>query len=553
MFLNRDRIIIIRESYVGRYKMKKIIGIFVFVMFNIFVLVSMNVIPIFHAKNICFIDGFDVGIDPPDFDVGIVQPYPINGGDVVSTEELRLNLKAYFEIGDKPSQADFQVLIDSFDGFNWKEVDSEIKGPYDFDPEAWVESFFDVYFDVEGEYRATFSILTPITHEPWIDDNPENDAYQAVFSVRQNAGNDIFVDDDASPGGDGSPTAPFSKINDALYQAKQGDCIRVAEGIYEENLQIGTPSLTIKCDFDNPGLIRKIDGGGTGNVITISADWVTITGFIITNSGSNEEDAAIDIKSNNNMINWNIIEENGATGIYLHDNSQSNYIHHNVIRNNEGAGLFIWEQSSNNRIFHNDFIQNGWYNVKDKEGGNFWYHDYPYGGNFWDDYQGNDTNDDGIGETSYDIMGDYDQMGIDLYPWINPHGWNNPPKTPKISGTTSGKTGETYTYNLTIGDEHFEPGSEPFEEHVYCRMNWGDNTEDYFGPVHLPNINDIIVSASHQWNADGSYLIKAKLIDAYGLESDWGYLEVSMPKSNKIFHPWFFKLIQRFQILESLL
>jgi parallel beta-helix repeat protein len=321
------------------------------------------------------------------------------------------------------------------------------------------------------------------------------------------------------------------------------------------SLMIETPSLTITCDCDNPGLMRTIDGGGTGNVITISADWVTINGFTITNSGSNEEDAAIDITSNYNMINWNTIEGNGATGIYLHDSAQSNYIHHNIIRNNDGAGLFIWEQSTDNRIFHNDFIQNEWYHVKDKEGGNIWYHDYPYGGNCWDDYSGDDTNGDGIGEGSYDIMGDHDSMGVDLYPWIKPHGWNNPPKTPVISGITSGKTGKTYTYNLTIGDEHFEPGSEPFEEHVYCRVDWGDGTEEYFGPVHLSNLNDIVVSVRHQWDVDGSYLIKAKLIDAYGLESDWGTLEVSMPKTH-IHNPileLIMKMLERFPFFEKIL
>lgn len=495
--------------------------------FSILILVSMIAIPSFYAENNCFQNDFDVGIAPP---------YPINGGDAVSTGDLNASLKLVFEAGDKPSQADFERLIEKLDGFNWSENDSEIKGPYDIDPDSWVESFFDVCFEAEGEYRATFTLLDPITHEPWVDDNPENDAYQVVFSVRQNAGNNLFVDDDASPGGDGSSAAPFSTITDALDHATQGDCILVADGIYQENLQIETPSLTIKCDCDNPGLMAKIDGGGTGNAITISADWVTITGFTITNSGSNEEDAAIDITSNHNIISWNTIENNGATGIYLHDGAQSNYIHHNIIRNNDGAGIFIWEQSTDNRIYHNDFIANEWYNVKDKEGGNIWHHDYPYGGNYWDDYSGDDTNGDGIGEGSYDIMGDYDLMGVDLYPWVNPHGWNNPPKTPIISGITSGKTGKTYTYNLTIGDEHFGPGSDPFEGQVCCRVDWGDDTEEYFGPVHLSNLNDIVIPVSHQWDADGSYLIKAKLIDAYGMESDWGQLSVKMPKEKSVPH-----------------
>jgi parallel beta-helix repeat protein len=511
---------------------------------SIFVLVSMSLVPIFHAENKCFDN---------DVDVGIGQPCSINGGDVFSTGENSFSVTV-FNHGDAPSNADFEHSFEKLEGFNWSEVDSGTNGPYELDPEAWVESFFDVCMDVEGEYRATFTLLNPITHEPWIDDNPENDVYQVVFSVRQNAENDIFVDDDANSGGDGSASAPFSSITEALTKAIPGDCIRVAEGFYQGNLQIETPSLTITCDCDNPGLTSTIDGGGTRSVITLSADWVTITGFVITNSGNNEEDAAIDITSNHNMISWNTVEDNGGTGIYLHNSAQSNYIHHNIIRNNDGAGIFIWEQSISNRIYHNDFIANEWYHVKDKEGGNIWNYDSIYGGNYWDDYPGDDTNSDGIGEVGYDILGDYGSMGVDLYPWVNPHGWNNPPKTPMISGKTSGKTGESYTYNLTIGDEHFEPGSEPFEEHVYCRVDWGDDTEEYYGPVHLSNLNDVLVSVSHQWDMDGSYIIRTKIIDAYGLESDWGTLQVSMPKEKSfrchlndwLFnHPFLDFLIQR--------
>ena len=39
------------------------------------------------------------------------------------------------------------------------------KNPYDLDPDVWIESFFDVYFDFEGEYRATFSLDTPLNGE----------------------------------------------------------------------------------------------------------------------------------------------------------------------------------------------------------------------------------------------------------------------------------------------------------------------------------------------------------------------------------------------------
>ena len=66
----------------------------------------------------------------------------------------------------------------------WEEVDSGTKGPYDIDPEAWVESFFDVYYEMEGEYRATFDLDITYQGEPVPEDNdPGNDMHQAVFNV----------------------------------------------------------------------------------------------------------------------------------------------------------------------------------------------------------------------------------------------------------------------------------------------------------------------------------------------------------------------------------
>jgi hypothetical protein len=118
---------------------KKINRIIVFVILIILVLVSISVIPRFHAKNTYFDDSIGVGIDPPDFDVGIIQPYPINGGDVIPTGEYEAALKVRFEVGDKPSQEDFRVLIESFEGLEWREVYSEIKGPYDLDPDACMD------------------------------------------------------------------------------------------------------------------------------------------------------------------------------------------------------------------------------------------------------------------------------------------------------------------------------------------------------------------------------------------------------------------------------
>ncbi len=88
---------------------------------------------------------------------------------------------------------------------------------------------------------------------------------------------------------------------------------------------------------------------------------------------------------------------------------------------------------------------------------------------------------------------------------------NNPPNKPeKPTGTTEGKTGFTYTYITLTTD--------PEENNVYYKFNWGDNTESEWKGPYQSN-EDITVS--HSWKNTGIYYIKVKAKDTYDLESSW--------------------------------
>ena len=114
---------------------------------------------------------------------------------------------------------------------------------------------------------------------------------------------------------------------------------------------------------------------------------------------------------------------------------------------------------------------------------------------------------------------------------------NNPPNPPIIIGPKRAKVGVEYDYNFSLSD--------PNEDKMYLRVDWGSGTPSkWYG---LYN-SDIIVKLNHSWNKKGTYIIKAQAKDIFDAESDWGTLEVTMPK-NKLFtfnFPFLNWLFERF-------
>lgn len=76
--------------------------------------------------------------------------------------------------------------------------------------------------------------------------------------------------------------ADFTKIQDAINAASDGDTIFVYSGTYHENIVVNKDDLTLVGE-DKEATI--IDGQGTGNVVYLTADNITISSFSIQNSG----------------------------------------------------------------------------------------------------------------------------------------------------------------------------------------------------------------------------------------------------------------------------
>ena len=101
------------------------------------------------------------------------------------------------------------------------------------------------------------------------------------------------------------------------------------------------------------------------------------------------------------MILGNTASNNKDHGIYLEVWNNNNTFSGNTISNNSN-GIWLSSDSNTNKIFLNHFIANE-INAGDYGINNTW--DNGFSGNYWDDYSGNDTNNDGIGDTPYIVPG----------------------------------------------------------------------------------------------------------------------------------------------------
>lgn len=113
------------------------------------------------------------------------------------------------------------------------------------------------------------------------------------------------------------------------------------------------------------------------------------------------------------------------------------------------------------------------------------------------------------------------------------------PATPSIDGPTKGKKGVSYDYSFVSVDAE--------DDDVFYFVDWGDGTNSsWVGPFDSGEEQIL----SHTFTKKGSYTIQVKARDVFYAESDWGTLEVSMPK-NAAYLSWGFS--QRFPLLYSLL
>ncbi|RLF58603.1 MAG: hypothetical protein DRN27_04935 [Thermoplasmata archaeon] len=186
-----------------------------------------------------------------------------------------------------------------------------------------------------------------------------------------------YVDNNYTPSTPGWQYDHFNVIQDGIDAVSENGTVFVYNGTYYENVVV---NKTIDLIGENR-ISTVIDGGGNGDVVHISDNYVNISGFTVKNSGnirSPDFDAGIDIHSDyniisdnhvsnddfgifignstNNIVSGNIASNNN-NGIYLHS-SNNNTVSYNNAHYNNFSGINLWTNSNNNHISSNNISNN---------------------------------------------------------------------------------------------------------------------------------------------------------------------------------------------------
>ena len=151
----------------------------------------------------------------------------------------------------------------------------------------------------------------------------------------------------------GSDPGNYSKIQDAIDNASDGDTVFVYEGIYYENIVI---NRSINLIGEN-AKTTIIDGMEKGNVIYVCGNRVCVSNFTIQHGGGAWPGAGIFIYSSDNVISNNIIRNNGKGIILVDLVSKRNKVYKNTVVSNAETGIDIFNAEKNiikeNNVLHN--------------------------------------------------------------------------------------------------------------------------------------------------------------------------------------------------------
>ncbi|HDI23872.1 MAG TPA: PKD domain-containing protein, partial [Thermoplasmatales archaeon] len=325
-----------------------------------------------------------------------------------------------------------------------------------------------------------------------------------------------------------------------------GDIIKIRAGTYVENIKIVDKSLHLIGE-DNPTIRGKSDGyiiwminasnstlsgltveeskgrefscirieesnnvsisdctversSGADGIMLIDCRYLTISGCKI--RYNNQGNGISLMLSSNNRIVGNIISDN-QNGITLYGSSENEIIG-NTIKGNKGEygiGIRVVSSSSGNIISENIFEDND-QNAEDKCS-NFWYDPIEKKGNYWDDYQGKDSNHDGIGDTPYQIPGgdNQDIYVLGFFAQEEPSQPKNQKPVADAGGEYHGMVNSSITFDAS---QSYDPDGE-IVEYIW---DFGD------GSIGKGKV------VTHSYSSPGDYTVTLTVRDERGAEDD---------------------------------
>jgi len=158
---------------------------------------------------------------------------------------------------------------------------------------------------------------------------------------------------------DDSGGADYTSIQEAVYNADDGDTILVYSGTYTENVNVAKP-LTIKSESGNPDDTIVHAAHPNDHVFYVTADNVTIGGFRVTGAnGIGKHGIHLEGVTECDVTN-NIVSNNWC-GIYLLD-SRTNTLRDNTVQSNSNYGIFLVKSGDNN-LSNNTVNSNNRYGI----------------------------------------------------------------------------------------------------------------------------------------------------------------------------------------------
>jgi nitrous oxidase accessory protein len=251
-----------------------------------------------------------------------------------------------------------------------------------------------------------------------------------------------------------------------IYLNHTRNCI-IANNTITDNSLIGiyckgSSNNTISGNIITKNEVAGIYIGWSGNNNSIANNNITA-------NGNGLESAGIRIiNGTSNVIFRNHIAENVLSGIYIEWVATKNYIIENNITKNNFWGMRIYQ--TGNFIYHNNFIDNIEEHVEGG-GGNTWHNGCV--GNYWSDYDGEDLDGDGIGDTNLPWE------GVDYYPlmdifWRPRFYWNHGDVNHDLTVNLFDAVKVLRAYGSEPGDSNWDPQCDIVE--AYNKIDLYDAT-----------------------------------------------------------------------------